>query len=638
MAHTSTHIERRSQAMKAKSSGRAAPARAGSLLLVLCIALLALAVLPAGVLADDKPDLHPANLIINPGGAAAGKIFTYENNTIRIMVQNLGTAASPASILRLESSDGYSGTTAVPAIAAGGVAYVMSFDPLARVSSGGSVTYFVNLDPDNLIAESNEDNNAISYSGPTLWNGYKGQALYRGGSNLTTARTFDLNGGILHSFGSSYYRSGSYGGSWTTFDVTWGYNATPLSCDIAVPAGATVREARLYLPYTWDYPTRDLPDNSVITFNGHDISTSYQTYQWDQGNFGDWGQYRYGLLTYDVTSYYQKNAVNSLHFVRPGANDKLSLYGMTLLVVYEDASASRKQIFLNEGFDLLGADPVNYATNETESTSYSLFAGPTIDLATAKNAILTTFVPSGDSNEGNLYVNKLRIAENVWNYGAFGQPVGEDGSPQVATDVRDIKTYLNPTGGSNTIGIQSTAWNTTPCMVAAQQFLVVEYYEAPVANFAADTVTPSIGQAVTFTDMSTKDPAGWDLDFGDGSAHATGAGPWTHAYTAAGTYTVSLTATNVAGTDTETKTNYIAVGSAPTPLPLPGYTNPPTDPDSDGLYEDMNANNRKDMGDVVLFFENKDWIAANEPLSLFDFNHNSRIDLGDVVVLFEEMV
>ena len=66
-------------------------------------------------------------------------------------------------------------------------------------------------------------------------------------------------------------------------------------------------------------------------------------------------------------------------------------------------------------------------------------------------------------------------------------------------------------------------------------------------------------------------------------------------------------------------------------IPLPGFSNPPTDPDRDGLYEDLNANNRKDFNDVVLMFNHMQWIAANEPVSAFDFNGNGRIDFNDIV-------
>ncbi len=72
-------------------------------------------------------------------------------------------------------------------------------------------------------------------------------------------------------------------------------------------------------------------------------------------------------------------------------------------------------------------------------------------------------------------------------------------------------------------------------------------------------------------------------------------------------------------------------------IPLPGMSTTPTDPDGDGLYEDLNGNGRKDFNDVVLFFNNLEWIAGNEPRLGFDFNGNGRIDFADIVKLFEEV-
>jgi len=70
---------------------------------------------------------------------------------------------------------------------------------------------------------------------------------------------------------------------------------------------------------------------------------------------------------------------------------------------------------------------------------------------------------------------------------------------------------------------------------------------------------------------------------------------------------------------------------------FPGMTSPPTDPDNDGLFEDINGNTRKDFNDVVVFFNYIEWAAGNEPLSNFDFNGNSRIDFNDIIKLFEEL-
>jgi PKD repeat protein len=72
-------------------------------------------------------------------------------------------------------------------------------------------------------------------------------------------------------------------------------------------------------------------------------------------------------------------------------------------------------------------------------------------------------------------------------------------------------------------------------------------------------------------------------------------------------------------------------------IPIPGHTNPPSDPDSDGLYEDLNGNGMKDFDDVVQFFKYLEWIEDNEPIACFDFNGNGLIDFADIVTLFKEV-
>jgi len=60
----------------------------------------------------------------------------------------------------------------------------------------------------------------------------------------------------------------------------------------------------------------------------------------------------------------------------------------------------------------------------------------------------------------------------------------------------------------------------------------------------------------------------------------------------------------------------------------------PLDGDGDGRYEDVNGNGRADFADVVLYFNQLSWIAANEPVAAFDCNGNGRIDFADVTALF----
>jgi len=80
---------------------------------------------------------------------------------------------------------------------------------------------------------------------------------------------------------------------------------------------------------------------------------------------------------------------------------------------------------------------------------------------------------------------------------------------------------------------------------------------APTASFTAAPTSGSAPLAVQFTDTSSGTPTQWLWDFGDG-ATSTERNPG-HTYTAAGTYSVALTAANAAGSDTQTQTGSITV-------------------------------------------------------------------------------
>jgi len=67
------------------------------------------------------------------------------------------------------------------------------------------------------------------------------------------------------------------------------------------------------------------------------------------------------------------------------------------------------------------------------------------------------------------------------------------------------------------------------------------------------------------------------------------------------------------------------------------FHTPHADLDGDSIYEDLLANGRQDLADVVLCFNQLTWIAANEPISASDLNGNGRIDFADIVALFNEI-
>lgn len=79
----------------------------------------------------------------------------------------------------------------------------------------------------------------------------------------------------------------------------------------------------------------------------------------------------------------------------------------------------------------------------------------------------------------------------------------------------------------------------------------------PQANFSASPVADLAPLIVSFTDTSLNNPTSWTWDFGDGSHSAT-RNP-VHTYNQTGTYTVSLTASNIHGSGTLTRSRYIRV-------------------------------------------------------------------------------
>ncbi|MBU0984006.1 MAG: PKD domain-containing protein [candidate division Zixibacteria bacterium] len=100
------------------------------------------------------------------------------------------------------------------------------------------------------------------------------------------------------------------------------------------------------------------------------------------------------------------------------------------------------------------------------------------------------------------------------------------------------------------------------------QYITV--YEHPVADFEADKTDDCEGNEITFTDLSSY-ATSWFWSFGDGQT-SSNPSP-SHQYTGAGVFTVTLTVTNICGSDTATKVEYVTVH----PKPVAAFTADLTD-------------------------------------------------------------
>ncbi|MDW5549990.1 PKD domain-containing protein, partial [Methanosarcina sp.] len=128
-------------------------------------------------------------------------------------------------------------------------------------------------------------------------------------------------------------------------------------------------------------------------------------------------------------------------------------------------------------------------------------------------------------------------------------------------DGSDLVTEYNPTHTYSKAGaytVKETVSNAAGKDTEIKtNYITVTSVTKPVAAFSASPTSGNLPLSVTFTDKSTNSPTSWKWNFGDGTS-STARNP-THKYSAEGKYTVTLTATNSAGSNTVTKSNYITV-------------------------------------------------------------------------------
>jgi len=134
------------------------------------------------------------------------------------------------------------------------------------------------------------------------------------------------------------------------------------------------------------------------------------------------------------------------------------------------------------------------------------------------------------------------------------------GSPDIAATGVTVVSPSSITCTFDLTGATLGAWNvvvTNPGGASGSLVngFTVTVASPPVASFVGTPVSGPIPLSVAFTDASTNFPTIWSWTFGDGNT-SSDQNP-SHTYEAIGNYTVSLTASNVAGGDTATVPSYI---------------------------------------------------------------------------------
>jgi PKD repeat protein len=258
-------------------------------------------------------------------------------------------------------------------------------------------------------------------------------------------------------------------------------------------------------------------------------------------------------------------------------NDVLTAYGLdsVLNVIFDPdgITQSDHSPFWNNGYPaILGIEehdndmtPYYHTTGDRVSTLNMTYftnfvkasVGTSAHLASLDDGTLIADFSGTPTSGGyplNVNFTDLSIGATSWSWTFTG------GTPGTSSAQNPAVVY----NGAGTFDVSLTVYNaTTSESITKTGYITVTPPQPPVADFSAGTMTPYIGQQVTFSDLTSNSPTSWSWTFPGGTPTSSTAQNPVVSYAAVGTYDVTLIATNSAGTDTETKTGYITVTDVP---------------------------------------------------------------------------
>ncbi|MCP4181448.1 MAG: PKD domain-containing protein [bacterium] len=152
---------------------------------------------------------------------------------------------------------------------------------------------------------------------------------------------------------------------------------------------------------------------------------------------------------------------------------------------------------------------------------------------------------------------KIMAKGVCWN--TSSNPTTADNETNEGNGIESFVSSISGLISGTTYYVRAYAINNSGTVYGNEQSFTTQIHP-PIAAFTVNQTSVEEDEIINFTDKSTNSPTIWFWDFGDGNT-STSQNP-THTYLTSGTYTVTLTATNLGGSDDETKTDYIIVSTA----------------------------------------------------------------------------
>ncbi|OPY28393.1 MAG: hypothetical protein A4E28_01565 [Methanocella sp. PtaU1.Bin125] len=274
-------------------------------------------------------------------------------------------------------------------------------------------------------------------------------ASYAGDKPLSTVFYDDFRGSFAFDTGNSTYNGSVVRGNVT---VTW--------VNVTVPENATVRYQRLYVYWSWSMlnQTAIYPTLIVNMTGDREQTLELKDRYVDSKGFVSSYDFFTGMDTYEVPGIGPGSNNFTFTVTQAGPPGSLvSLYGMGLLVVYEDPGEPRRMLWVKEGADMVYNA---YGISAEMATSRLAFDGDVprdlvseahLDLVApsggysrynlpAMNRLLVNYIPDSDVPE--LMRSLLSILFPKFRGKTWTNFFYWDYASQVGLDSRDITPYI----------------------------------------------------------------------------------------------------------------------------------------------------------------------------------------------------
>ena len=129
----------------------------------------------------------------------------------------------------------------------------------------------------------------------------------------------------------------------------------------------------------------------------------------------------------------------------------------------------------------------------------------------------------------------------------------------------NISTEVNPVHSYAVDGFYNITLTASNMCGNTEVTQVIPVFTLPTASFSASPTSGCVGMMVAFTNQSSVNTTNWSWSFPGGLPSSSTLPDPVVTYNAPGTYSVTLTVTNPAGSNTVTQTNYITVNTIPAP-------------------------------------------------------------------------